>query len=65
MGFWAIAVLYLSIAVGSVFSTSVMNRIGDIKCMALGSLINTPWILVFALCGHKKSNPLDTSFYMD
>jgi hypothetical protein len=42
-----------------------MNRIGDIKCMALGSLINTPWIFVFALCGYKKSNPEDTSFYTD
>ena len=52
LGFWAIAVLYLSIAVGCLFSTWIMNRIGDIKCMALGSLMNTPWILAFALCGY-------------
>eukprot|EP00347_Sterkiella_histriomuscorum_P010332 403376713 len=50
-------------AVGCIFSSSVLNKIGDIKCMALGSLINTPWIFAFALCGMKKENPEDQSFY--
>ena len=48
LGFWSIALMYLSIAVGSVFSTVVMKRIGDIKCMAIGSLFNTPWIMAMA-----------------
>jgi hypothetical protein len=43
--------MYLSIGLGSVFSTVIMNKIGDIKCMAIGSLFNTPWILSLALCG--------------
>ena len=33
--------------------------------MALGSLVNTPWILAFALCGFKKSNPQINEFYTD
>jgi hypothetical protein len=53
LGFWSIALMYLSIAVGSVFSTVVMKRIGDIKCMAIGSLFNTPWIMSLALCGMR------------
>jgi len=53
LGFWSIALMYLSIAVGSVFSTVVMKRIGDIKCMAIGSLFNTPWIMSMALCGMR------------
>ncbi len=35
-------------------STVVMNKIGDIKCMAIGSLVNTPWILGMALCGMRS-----------
>jgi len=65
LGFWAIAACYLSIAIGSPFTTWIMNRIGEIKCMALGSLINTPWILAFALCGYKKSNPQVKEFYTE
>ena len=53
LGFWSIAVMYFSIAVGSVFSTVVMKRIGDIKCMAIGSLFNTPQIMAMALCGMR------------
>jgi hypothetical protein len=30
-----------------------MKKIGDIKCMAVGSLFNTPWILSLALCGWR------------
>ena len=50
LGFWAVAILYLFIAVGSVFSTVILNKIGEVKCMAVGSFVNTPWILSFALC---------------
>ena len=56
LGFWSIALMYLSIAIGSVFSTVVMKRIGDIKCMAIGSLFNTPWIMSMALCGMRGEN---------
>ena len=51
LGFWSVAVMYLSIGIGSMFSTIVMKKIGDVKCMAIGSLFNTPWILSLALCG--------------
>jgi hypothetical protein len=43
--------MYLSIGLGSIFSSVVMNKIGEIKCMAIGALLNTPWILSLALCG--------------
>ncbi|CDW84340.1 major facilitator superfamily protein [Stylonychia lemnae] len=64
LGFWSIGILYLSIMVGCFFSTAVQNKIGDVKCMALGSLLNTPWILSFALCGYKKENPNNDAFYL-
>ena len=53
LGFWSIALMYLSIAFGSIFSTVIMKRIGDINCMAIGSLFNTPWIMSMALCGMR------------
>jgi hypothetical protein len=53
LGFWSVAVMYFSIGIGSMFSTIIMKKIGDIKCMAVGSLFNTPWILSLALCGWR------------
>jgi hypothetical protein len=53
LGFWALALLYLSIAVGSIFSTVILNKIGTVKCMSLGSLFNTPYILAMALASVK------------
>ena len=43
--------MYLSIAIGSIFSTIIMNKIGDVRCMAIGSMFNAPWILSLALGG--------------
>lgn len=54
LGFWAIGVMYLSIGVGSMLSTVAMNKMGEIKCMAIGSIVNTPWILSMALCGLRS-----------
>jgi hypothetical protein len=51
LGFWSIAVLYLSVAIGSFVSTPITKKLGDVKAMALGSLMNTPWILSLALAG--------------
>jgi hypothetical protein len=45
--------MYFSIGVGSLLSTIVMKKIGDIKCMSIGSLFNIPWILSLALCGWR------------
>ncbi len=53
LGFWAIALMYLSTGIGSIFSTAIMNKIGDVKCMAYGSLFNAPWIMSLALAGMK------------
>jgi hypothetical protein len=45
--------MYLSIAVGSIFSTSILNKVGEVRCMAIGSVFNVPWILGLALAGMK------------
>lgn len=45
--------MYLSIAIGSIFSTSILNKVGEVRCMALGSLFNAPWIFSLALAGMK------------
>ncbi len=50
LGFWAIGIMYLSIGAGSMISTMAINKMGEIKCMAVGALFNTPWILSMALC---------------
>ncbi|CDW80707.1 major facilitator superfamily protein [Stylonychia lemnae] len=65
LGFQSIAILYLGVAVGCVFSTVVMKRIGEVQCMALGAILNVPWILSYALCGiSKDTNPDDRKFYL-
>ena len=58
--------LYLFTAVGSVFSTVIMNKIGSIKCMAFGSLFNLPWILSLALAGlrHDYNGDGPRPFYL-
>ena len=65
LGFWSIAVMYFAIAIGSLFSSVVQRKIGEIKCMAIGSVMNIPWILSLALCGLKKERPDDHSWYLD
>jgi MFS family permease len=45
LGFYILAVLYFCMAVGSLISTAVINRIGTKVCMILGGLGNTAWIL--------------------
>jgi hypothetical protein len=57
LGFWAIAVMYFFIAIGSIFSTVILNKLGSVKSMAIGSLFNTPWILAFSLAGLKGDFP--------
>jgi hypothetical protein len=40
-------------ALGSIFSTSILNKVGEVRCISVGSLFNAPWILSFALAGMK------------
>lgn len=53
LGFWSLAIMYLSIAIGSIFTTVILNRIGPIKCMSIGSLFNTPYVFAMALASIK------------
>ena len=46
--------MYLFIGIASVFSTSIMNKIGEIKCMAIGSLLCVPWIFSLSLAEWNK-----------
>ena len=42
-----------------------MKRIGEVKCMALGAFLNTPWIASYALCGiSHTTKPEDRRFYL-
>ena len=44
LGFYILATLYLFMALGSVISTAVINKIGTRFCLILGGVGNTIWI---------------------
>jgi hypothetical protein len=54
LGFIALSLYYLSVAFSSLFATNILKRFGEIKCMAIGSLFNTPWILSFILISYYR-----------
>ena len=54
------------VAVGCLFSTNILNKIGAIKCQAYGSLFNVPWILsyIFACIKGQDGDDDNDSFYV-
>jgi hypothetical protein len=61
LGFVTLSCLYSSIAVTSMFSTYIMRKLGEIKSMSLGSILNTPWILTFILISYNSVDSFQLS----
>lgn len=57
LGFYSNAAIYLGLAVGSIISTAVLNKIGDIWSMALGGFMCVPFMSSFILASIKSENP--------
>ena len=57
LGFLSNAVIYLALGIGSLISTGVMNKIGEIKTMALGGYLCVIFMGSFILTSLKADNP--------
>ena len=62
LGFYSNAALYLGLGVGSILSTGVLNKIGDVRSMVFGAFLCFPWMLSFLLPALKGENPDYTSW---
>ena len=47
LGLYSNAILYLGVGLGCLFSTGVLNSIGVIKSMVVGSFLCVPFIAAF------------------
>lgn len=56
LGFYILALLYLFMAIGSILSTAVINKIGTKLCLIMGGLGNTLWILSTILAAKYAQN---------
>ena len=57
LGLYSNALIYLAVAIGSVISTSVINRIGELWSMVVGSLLCAPFMASFLLPSIKMEFP--------
>jgi len=57
LGFYSNAALYLALGLGSLISTGVLNKIGEIKTMALGGYLCVLFMANFALTSLKADYP--------
>jgi hypothetical protein len=64
LGFYNLAMLYGSLGVGCLVSTSVMNKLGTQYSMALGSLCNFVWIICSIFPALKAQYPNNNSIFV-
>lgn len=64
LGFYSNAAIYLALAFGSLISTYIMNKIGDIKTMGLGAVLCVPWVLNFLLPAFKAASPESENMFL-
>jgi len=57
LGFFSNAMIYLALGLGSLMSTGVMNKIGEIKTMALGGYLCVSFMGSFILTSLKADYP--------
>ena len=57
LGFYSNAAAFLAIAFGSIISTGVMSKIGDVNTMILGSFLCVPQMASFILASLKSEHP--------
>jgi hypothetical protein len=61
IGFYNLAFLSLSCALGSFYSTYVMNKIGIKLCLSISALANSIWIFSTIFAAEKQENPNSNS----
>ena len=57
LGFYSNAALYLMLGLGSLVSTGIMNKLGEIKTMALGGFLCIFFMASFALTSMQADYP--------
>ena len=62
LGFYSNAALYLALGIGSIIATALMNKIGTIKTIALGSFLCVPFMMSFILSSLPYDNKNLNSF---
>lgn len=59
LGFISNAVVYLALALGSLGSTGIINKIGERKSMAVGAMLCVPSMADFAIPAMRENAPND------
>lgn len=62
LGYFSLALLYLTLGFGCLIATAIMGKIGVKKSLMLGSFCDTMWILCSLPPAFKSENPGSTLF---
>ena len=62
-GYYILAALYLSIAVGSLMSTAINKKLGAYKCLVLGGFGHFSFVFASTFPAYKYDHPESTSFF--
>ena len=62
LGYYILAVLYLSIAFGSLISTAINKKLGTYKCLILGGFGHFSFVFASTVPAYKYDHPESTSF---
>ena len=57
LGLYSNAIIYLGIALGSIVSTGVMNKIGEVHSIVVGSFMCIPFMASFIFASMKTEQP--------
>ena len=63
LGYYLLATLYLSIAVGSLMSTAINKKLGSYKCLVLGGFGHFSFVFASTFPAYKFDHPNSTSFF--
>ena len=63
LGFFSLALLYLTLGIGCLVATAIMGKIGVKKSLMLGSFCDTMWILCSIPPALKTQYPDSDSFF--
>ena len=64
LGFYSLALLYLFLGIGSLFSTAIIDKIGVKYCLITGCLCDILWIVSSIPPSMKSKHPESTSYYV-
>ena len=63
LGYYILATLYLSIAIGSLISTALMKKLGTYKCLIFGGFGHFSFVLASTFPAYKYDHPDSSSFF--